>query len=282
MKTKKTKEPQYYRSVTGIAAYNYKVYYMKPLEKAAYFLIAFFTGAVVGYLFYGGIGSDIYGNPTKLTHILNALISISAGVVCGIAFIPIRTKQIIAKKQRMLNTQFRDFLESFNTSLGAGKNVPGSFQSSYEDLKIQYDEGSFILKELEIVLSGLNDNFAIEELLADFGDRSGNEDIGSFANVFKICYRKGGNIKETIRSTHSILNDKMEIGEDIETVVTSNKTEQNLMLVMPVALIGMIKMMSPDFAANFSTLTGILSTTVAIAMFAFAYYIGRQILDIKV
>ena len=217
-----------------------------------------------------------------MTHILNVLISFTAGIVCGVAFLPIRTKQIIAKKKRMLNTQFRDFLEAFNTSLGAGKNVPGSFQTSFEDLKIQYDEGAFILKELEIILDGLNDNFAIEDLLADFGERSGNEDISSFANVFKICYRKGGNIKETIRSTHSILNDKMEINEDIETVVTSNKTEQNLMLVMPVALIAMIKMMSPDFAANYTTLTGILSTTVAIAMFAFAYYIGKQVLDIKV
>lgn len=109
----------------------------------------------------------------------------------------------------------------------------------------------------------------------------GVEDIISFANVFRICYRKGGNIKDTIRNTHSILSDKMEINEDIETVVTSNKTEQNVMLMMPIALIGLMKSMSPEFAANFTTPVGIIATTVAVAMFVASYYIGKIVLDIK-
>ena len=125
-------------------------------------------------------------------------------------------------------------------------------------------------------------NVDVEVLLQDFGARSGIEDIASFANVFKICYRKGGNIKDTIRSTHAILTDKMEINEEIETVVTSNKMEQKIMIAMPIALIGMIKMMSPDFAANFVTPTGIISTTIAIALFVVSYYVGKVILNIKV
>ena len=157
-----------------------------------------------------------------------------------------------------------------------------SFTSVYEDLKVQYDEGAFILRELELILSGIANNIEIEELLLDFGERSGVDDIKSFANVFKISYRKGGNIKDTIRTTHQILSDKMEISEEIETVVTSNKMEQNMMIAMPVLLVGLIKMMSPDFAANFATPTGILSTTIAVVMFVVAYYVGKNILDIKV
>ena len=74
----------------------------------------------------------------------------------------------------------------------------------------------------------------------------------------------------------------MEIAEDIETVVTSNKTEQNIMIVMPIALVGMIKMMSPDFAANFATASGAISTTIGIVMFVAAYFIGKTILNIKI
>lgn len=281
-KEKKVLEPQYYTSATNIPTYNYKVYYMKPMEKVMYFLIAFIVGAAVGYLFYGGIGKDEFGNPTTLTWILNISISGIVGTIAGIAFIPMRTEQIIENQKRKLNTQFRDMLEALNTSLGAGKNVVDSFHSVYDDLKVQYDEGAYILKELEVILSGMANNIDIEDLLYDFGVRSGIEDIGSFANVFKICYRKGGNIKDTIRSTHSILSDKMEINEDIETVVTSNKTEQNIMIIMPIMLIAMIKMMSPDFAANFTTMTGIMSTTVAIAMFVAAYFVGKAVLNIKV
>ncbi len=281
-KEKKEMEPQYYTSATNMPTYNYKVYHMSFIEKALYFVIAFIVGAAVGYLFYGGIGVDELGQPTTLTWILNITICTTVGIITGVMFVPMRRDQIIENQKKKLNTQFRDFLEAFNTSLGAGKNVVDSFYSVYDDLKVQYDEGTYILKELEIILSGMSNNVDIEVLLQDFGVRSGMEDIVSFANVFKICYRKGGNIKDTIKSTHAILTDKMEITEEIETVVTSNKTEQKIMIAMPIALIGMIKMLSPDFAANFVTLSGILSTTVAIVMFVAAYMIGKVILDIKV
>jgi tight adherence protein B len=281
-KKKKELEPQFYMSATNMPAYNYKVYYMKFLEKILYFILAFVVGAAVGYLFYGGIGKDDYGDPTTLTWVLNITIPAITGTVCGIVFIPMRTKQIIDKQRKKLNLQFRDMLESLTTSLGAGKNVVDSFRGVYEDLKMQYEEDAYILKELQIIISGMDNNIDIEDLLQDFGLRSGNEDIESFANVFRICYRKGGNIKDTIRNTHEILSDKMEISEDIETIVTSNKSEQKIMIAMPIGLIAIIKIMSPDFAANFTTVTGIISTTVAIVMFIIAYFVGKIVLDIKV
>jgi len=283
--TKKEKEPmeqQYYMSATNMPTYNYRVYYMSKKEKVLYFLLAFVVGAIVGYLFYGGIGKDEFGNPTILTYILNVTISSSVGIIAGALFLPIRTEQIMNKKKAQLKNQFRDMLESLTTSLGAGKNVNDSFYGIYDDLKVQYEEDAAIIKELEVILAGIANNNDIEDLLLDMGQRSGIEDIESFANVFKISYRKGGNIKDTIRNTHEILSDKMEISEDIETVVTGSKNEQNIMMVMPIFLIGMIKMTSEDFAANFTTITGILSTTVAVGMFIAAYFIGRKVLDIKV
>lgn len=251
-KTKKQKEqePQWFVSATNMPAYNYKVYYMKKLEKVMYFLLAFAVGAAVGYLFYGGIGKDEFEQPTTLTRILNITISTAVGLIAGKLFLPMRTKALVAKQRTELNRQFRDMLEALTTSLGAGKNINDSFISVYEDLKIQYESDAYILKELELVIAGIHNNVAIEDVLADFGTRSGIDDIKSFANVFKISYRKGGNIKDIIRNTHAILSDKMEITEEIETLVTSNKTEQNIMIVMPIALIAVIKCMSPEFAKD--------------------------------
>ncbi len=281
-KEKKEQEPQYYLSATNIPTYNYKVYYMKPIEKVLYFLLGFAVGAAVGYLFYGGIGKNEFGEPTTLTYVLNILISGSVGIAAGVMFLPIRTEQIIAKKQRALKLQFRDMLESLTTSLGAGKNVTDSFKNIYDDLKVQYEENAFILKELEVIISGMANNVDVEDILEDFGRRSGLGDIESFANVFRICYRKGGNIKDTIRSTHEILSDKMEIAEDIETVVTGGKNEQNIMLVMPILLIGMIKLTGEELADKFVTPTGIISTTIGIGLFVASYVIGKIVLDIKV
>lgn len=274
-------EPEYFMSATNMPTLNYRVYNMKPVEKILTFLIAFVVGALVGYLFYGGIGKDEFGQPTTLTWVLNILIPSVIGFVAGRLFVPMRVKSVIEKRRKELNHQFRDMLEALTTSLGAGKNVNDSFFAVYEDMKVQYDSDAYILKELEVIISGIHNNVAIEDVLQDFGNRSDIDDIKSFANVFKISYRKGGNIKDIIRNTHNILSDKMEIAEDIETLVTSNKMEQNIMIVMPIALIGVIKMMSPEFAANFVTPTGIISTTVSIVIFVVAYFVGKAVLDIK-
>lgn len=150
-------------------------------------------------------------------------------------------------------------------------NVTDSFLNVYEDMKVQYDENAFIIKELEVIIAGIHNNIDIEDVLMDLGERSGIDDIKSFANVFKLSYRKGGNLKEIIRNTHSIISEKMEIEEDIKSMVSSNKMEQNMMTVMPVGIVGMIKLMSGDFGANFATGIGIISTTIGVVIFIISY-----------
>lgn len=280
-KQKPEKEPQYFRSVTNIPTLNYRVYYMSKTETVVYSLLAFVAGALAGYLFYGGLCKDDFGNATQMTYILNTIIMAAAGTLAAKLFLPMRTEQLRDKRKSQLRGQFRDMLEALSTSLNAGKNVTDSFVSVLEDMRVQYSQDAYIVQELEVINSGLLNGVNIEEILDDFGVRSGVEDISSFARVFEVCYRKGGNIKQVIRNTYDILSDKMAINEDIETVVTGSKNEQYLMLVMPVALIAMIKCISTDFAANFATMTGVVSTTVGLVLFVAAYFVGRKVLDIK-
>lgn len=281
-KEKKVLEPQYYVSATNIPTYNYKVYYMKPIEKVIYFLLAFAVGAAVGYLFYGGLAKDEFGEATTMTWILNIVISSIVGLVAGFMFLPMRTEQIIKKKQNDLKLQFRELLDALSTSLGSGKNIMDSFKSAYDDLSIIYSQESAIIKELLIILDGMANNVDIEKSLMDFGVRSGIEDIESFANVFETCYRKGGNIKDVIKNTQQIITEKMEVEMEIQTVVAASTNEQTIMTILPIALIAIIKMMSPEFAGNFTTPVGIIATTVAIIMFVVAHFVGKAVLAIKI
>lgn len=282
-KKEKVVEPEYYYSATKILVSNYKVCYLSKKEKIFYFLLAFIVGGAVGYLFYGGIGLSELGNrPTTTTYICNFIAVVLTGFIAGKLILPVVVANKKEKRQKALAKQFRDMLDTITTSIGAGKNIPEAFLTARNDLAVQYSEDSDIVHEIDVINDGIRNSVLIEDLLEDFGERSGIDDIKSFANVFKICYKKGGNIKDVIRNTHSILSDKMTIKEEIETLVTANKFEQNIMIVMPVALIALIKFSSPDFAANFTTTTGIISTTIAVALFVVSYFIGRKILKIKV
>lgn len=281
-KKKKAQEPQYYLSATNIPTYNYKVYYMSIAEKIIYFLLAFAVGAAVGYLFYGGIGKDEFDQPTTVTYVCNVVISSVVGITAGILYLPIRTKQIMEKKRNDLKLQFRELLDALSTSLGSGKNVRDAFISAMDDLRIIYADDVAIIKELAIIIDGINNNVDVEKSLMDFGIRSGIEDIESFANVFETCYRKGGNIKDVIKNTQQIITEKMEVEMEIQTVVAASANEQTIMTVLPILLIALIKMMSPEFGSNFVTPVGLISTTIAIVMFVAAYFVGKKILAIKI
>lgn len=282
-KKKKTQnEPLYEVSGTNRQMINYKVYKMSANEKAMYFILAFVIGAAVAYLFYGGIGKDSYGAPTLLTYILDVVIMAAVGFVSSILFLPIRKEQIIDARKKTLRKQFIDLLDSLATSISSGKNVPNAFISAREDLLVQYQPDSYIVQEVDNIISGINNNLDVGAMLLNFGERSGIQDIRTFGRVFETAYSKGANLKDVIRNSHLILSNKCEIESEIETKVASSKNEQMIMIIMPIVLVAMLKMSGGDFSQNFTTPMGIICTTVAVIAFIGAYFIGRKILKIEV
>ena len=65
-------------------------------------------------------------------------------------------------------------------------------------------------------------------------------------------------------------------------MVTSSKLELNLILLMPVGMILMMKLISPDFAANFATPSGLISLLISLACCVVSYMMGRKILDFNI
>ena len=275
-------ESLYEVSGTNRRMINYKVYKMSANEKMLYFILAFVIGAVVAYLFYGGIGKDEYGKATIITYACDIGIMAIVGFLAGRLFMPVRKEQIIAARKKKLRTQFIDLLDSLATSISSGKNVPNAFVAAREDLLVQYQPDSYIVQEVDNIISGINNNIDVGAMLLNFGERSGIQDIKTFGRVFETAYSKGANLKDVIRNSHLILSNKCEIEVEIETKVASNKNEQNIMIIMPIILVGMLKMSGGDFAENFTTPMGIVCTTIAIGAFVGAYFIGRKILNIEV
>lgn len=245
-------------------ATDYHFYVPSLKERILWFLIGLAAAGAVLYIFYESVW-----------------VSLIAGAVCGVAFIPIRNRQVINKRRQKLSLQFRELLDALSTSIGAGRNVQDSFVSAVDDLTVQFGREADIVKELEIICSGMYNNVPVEELLSNFAQRSGVEDIGNFANVFATCYRKGGNINEIIKNTAEIIGDKIEIKMELETMVAGQKNEMNIMLVMPVLFVIVMKSMGGGLI-DLSSAVGILSVTGALIIFVAAYFAGQWITNIKI
>lgn len=262
MQLKKRKAAQPPRKGLLGNADDYEVCRLGLAERILTILAGALAGGAVCYIFYERL-----------------ILAVLVGAVFGALCPGLRRRQKIAKRKERLLSQFRDCLESLSTSLGSGSNVPRAFEAAAGDMAIQYGEESDICREVAIINEGISDNINVELLLMDFGERSGIVDIKNFADVFEICYRKGGNIREIVKSSYQIICDKVDVQLEINTAVASKKMEQNAMLVMPVVFIFLLKMMGSDII-DLHSVRGILSTTAGLACFIAAYIAGKKILKI--
>ena len=281
MAKKKTEEvPQYVASPLNNDMVNYQQYYMSAKEKILYFLLVFAIGGLVGLVFYGGLfKSD--GERTLATLISNVVVFCLVGGIAAKVFVPAIRASLKEKRDKALRKQFMNMLESLVASLSAGNTMADAMRNARNDLLNQYTEKDYIIIELTEILNGVNNGLTMEEMLVSFGERSANEDIQNFSNVVGNCYRMGGNFKDVVRKTRDIISDKVAIESEIETKLASNKLQLNAMSVMPIALVGLLKLSSASFAENLSSFLGVVVTTVAIALFVGAYFWGQKIIDVR-
>lgn len=280
MRKEKKVEQQYLNSPLNNPMLNYGVYVPGKVERLAVRIVGFLVGGAVGLIFYGGLfKSD--GMATTATYIANTVCFVLVGLATTKFLMPIYIKRCLEKRRNILKKQFRDMLESLTASFSSGSNVQRAFETAFEDLKMQYEEKDYIVQEMQEILNGVAQNIAVEVMMKNFGERSGNEDIESFADVFEVCYRKGGDMKSVIHRTHDVITEKMAVADEIETKLTSNKMQHNVMSVMPIVVVALLKVTNDAFAENFATPMGVIVNTIAIGIFLAAYKYGLKIVDIK-
>lgn len=280
-KEEKVVGPQYYLSPINNEVLNYNVYEMKPAEKTVYSIALLLVGGVVGLIYYGGLFKAEDGSNTLMTMISNIVVFLGIGLVCVKVFIPILEEMLRNKRINKLRKQFCDFASSLTNALASGMNMNDSLIAVYNDLQSQYSDDSYIVVEVKEILDGMNNNIPVETMLESFGNRSGIPDITNFATVFATCFRTGGNIKSIVRRTSEIISEKTMIESEIQTTITSNKMQMNIMNVLPIVILIMLRFMSAEFAESFSSIVGVIGLTLSAGLTIVAFKLGQKVMDIK-
>ena len=258
---KKVKGPQFIPSPLNTPMINYNEYYMSSKEKMLTCLFGFIGGGFIGLVFYGNQFLDEDGNSTLATMICNVVIFVLIGLIACKILLPMRTEQLRTKRIKALRKQFRSFLEALAVSLSSGMNIMDSLMSANNDLSVEYSNDAYIVAEIREMIAGMQNNIAIEDMMAFLGSRSSIEDIKNFGVVFELCYRAGGNMKDIVRRTSDIISEKIEIEAEIETALTSNKSQFTVMMIIPVVMVLMIRILMPAFSASFATPAGVIAVT---------------------
>ena len=117
----------------------------------------------------------------------------------------------------------------------------------------------------------------------DFAERSGLEDIKSFADVFLEARASGGELMKIIARTADVISEKIRIRQDILTSTASRRLEQNMMSAVPFGIVLYLEFTSRGFFdVLYETMTGRGIMTGCLAAYIGAMVWGRKILDISV
>lgn len=245
---------------------DYDTYQMSLREKAVYTAAAAAIIYLTGYVFYR-------------SHIFSMILCF-----LGLLYPRYKTKDLVARRKKELNLQFKDMLYSLSSSLSAGKSVESAFREVLKDLQILYpDTETHIIKEVGYIVKQIDMNEPIESSLEAFAARSKLEDVVNFAEVFHTCKRTGGNLVEVIRNTSDIINDKIEIKQDIDTLLAQRTFERKVLNVLPILMVVILSTSAGDYIAPvFHTISGRIAMSVSIFFIAAAYFISKKIMDINI
>jgi len=229
------------------------------------YLVGFIAGFVILFIFY------------RLF-----VLSILGGIILGFVNIFISARNAVKKRKFKLRLQFFDLLEAMSVSMRAGSTVLKSLQNAREDLLLIYPEDSDIIVELDIIIGRFNNAVALSEAFSDLAFRSGLEDITSFATIYATIEGKSGRADEIVKETQQIIADKMEIEMEIETLMTAAKSEVNIMLLMPLIILGIIGYAGAGFMdAIYTTGAGRIVSTGGLIIFAISFVLARKFSSIK-
>lgn len=233
------------------------------------YLLSFCLGFVIGFLVF---------------HIFYRvmILSVFGGFVFGLVNIVKSSKGAIQKRKTKLRMAFFDLMEAMSVSMRAGSTILGSLQNAKQDLLLIYPTDSDIISELDLIIGRFENAVPLSQGFSDLAERSGLDDVKNFAAIYATIEGKSGKADEIIRETQQIISDKMEIEMEIETLMTAAKSEVNIMLLMPLVILGVIGYAGAGFMdAIYTTVAGRFVSTAGLIIFVISYIMARRFSNVK-
>ncbi len=243
----------------------YDRYHFTAKDWAVFVLKVFVKAVIICYLFY-----DSYKACILLLPFL------------WIDFKGFSAEKVDLRRQQ-LTKQFKELMESLRTSLNAGYSLEHALIDARRDLSIIFEPEAVIFKEIDGMMEGLKINIPLEELLKDFGSRSGVEDINNFANVVMAAKKSGGNLIRIIEKTVRSITDKLAVEEEIKTMIAAKRFEEQIMMVMPYGIIFYLRITNGEFfQVLYHNTMGVIWMTFFLSVIYIADLWARKIMEIRV
>ncbi len=244
---------------------DYRNYTLSLAEYGKVILVALVITSCVAYLFFSS------GCAMLLTPL------------AGIAVYHHFRNQGLEKQKKELSAQFLDAMRVVSTALLAGYSMENAWKEAQKETGLLYGENAVFYLELQEINRSVGLNVPLERLLESFAERSGIEDIMSFAEVFSFAKRCGGDYAAIIETTTNHMYQKQEIEQEIDVLVAGRKMEQKVMNLIPLLILAYLRFTSGDYLdVLYHNPLGVVFMCGCLLVYLAALFLAEKILAIHV
>lgn len=189
--------------------------------------------------------------------------------------------EVLDKQRWVLTLEFKELVASVNSSIQAGYSVENAFIAAAKDMEELYGPDAAIVEELGNITRGLANHIGIATLLDSFGQRCDIGEISEFAGILAVGKHSGGNIVDIMNSYVATIDEKVEVMQEIETMVSARKFEQKIMNAIPFVILFYVEATCPGFFdVLYHNLAGALVMSVALLLYVMSVLLSKRMIKI--
>ena len=182
----------------------------------------------------------------------NTWLAVAALLPVGIWYWHEWREECCKRKEQLFREQFQNGIQILSSLLKAGYSVENAIRET-------------------------------EQVLTSFSKRVNQEDVNNFVTVFAAAKRTGGDSISILKETVRIIGGKIKTEREIQTVLAAKRLEFHVMCVIPLGMIGYMRMAFPEFLnVLYGNIPGVLLMTGCMVVYLFAYRLGNRIIKIEV
>lgn len=205
----------------------------------------------------------------------------------GVVFIPftvylvnVLKKEITEKRKQNERKIFLDGLELMLLSIETGLSDENSYINAGEKLievnpksvtaQIWYSSGARLLR-----------NETLDDILYDFADNTGMEEISEFRDIYMIAKVSGGNLIEIIETIIDRSNDRSEVEREIRIIISGKRFEERIMCLMPFMMIIYLRSSGNFINSLYGNIQGVIIMSICAFVYVIAFVRAEKIVDIR-
>ena len=191
-------------------------------------------------------------------------------------------KRIRHKRQMEFAGQFCDCLQALETSLSVGNSIDRAWAEAETEMEALHGVQSAIVCEIGWILSARQNKQPMGELLLQMAARCGVKDVETFAQVFRYAGQWSGDFGDIIGKTCCSIRQKLQLQREAEDAVAAKKLEQQIMSLMPFAIIAYISVGNGEYLQPlYHNIGGVVVMGICFLIYWGALALGDRITDIR-